>query len=51
MFDGTRVKPELAVTAGQWEYVCCHCVVQFGDGGGVVLADSLSHAGAMRDHD
>jgi hypothetical protein len=30
MPEGTRVKPELAVTAGQWDYVCCHCIVEMG---------------------
>lgn len=32
MSTGTRVKPELAATAGQWEYVCCYCVVQLRSG-------------------
>lgn len=30
MIEGTRVKPELAATVGQWEYVCCHCLVKTG---------------------
>jgi hypothetical protein len=30
MIERTRIKPELAATVGQWEYVCCHCLVDFG---------------------
>jgi hypothetical protein len=30
--DGTRICPELAATAGQWVYVCCHCMVIIGSG-------------------
>jgi hypothetical protein len=33
MNQGTRVKPDLAATAGQWDYVCCHCLVRWGTGG------------------
>lgn len=32
MIEGTRVKPELAATVGQWEYVCCECFVQVSTG-------------------
>jgi len=32
MIEGTRVKPELAATAGQWEYILCFCIVQLGSG-------------------
>jgi hypothetical protein len=27
MIERTRLKPELAATVGQWEYICCHCIV------------------------
>ena len=27
---------ELAATAGQWNYVCCYCIVQINTGSGVV---------------
>jgi hypothetical protein len=26
---------ELAVTAGQWNYVCCYCIIQINTGSGV----------------
>lgn len=29
----TRLKPVLATTAGQWEYIGCHCLVDFGSRG------------------
>jgi len=32
MIEGTRVKPELAATAGQWEYICCYCMVRLASG-------------------
>jgi hypothetical protein len=32
MFAGTRVKPELAATMGQWDYIGCHCLVKMGSG-------------------
>jgi hypothetical protein len=28
MIDGTRVKPELAATVGQWAYISCGCYVR-----------------------
>lgn len=30
--DGIRLKPELAATVGQWEYLCCECNVNLGSG-------------------
>lgn len=32
MIEGTRIKPELGATAGQWEYICCYCIVQLASG-------------------
>jgi hypothetical protein len=35
MNTGTRVTPELAATAGEWEYICCYCMVELHTGSGV----------------
>jgi len=32
MIEGTRVKPELAATVGNWDYLGCHCLVEIGSG-------------------
>jgi hypothetical protein len=32
MRERTRIKPELAATIGEWDYVCCHCIVKTGSG-------------------
>lgn len=32
MIEQTRTEVELAATAGQWEYVSCHCIVKLGSG-------------------
>ena len=37
MNEQTRVKPELAVTTGQWGYVRCHCLVKTRSGRGGVF--------------
>jgi hypothetical protein len=34
VIEGTRIKTELATTAGRWAYLLCECFVQI-DGGGV----------------
>jgi hypothetical protein len=33
MLAGTRVKPDLSATVGQWDYICCHCIVKWTNGG------------------
>lgn len=33
MNERRRLKPEFAATVGQWEYVWCHCLVNFGNRG------------------
>ncbi len=45
MLEGTRVKPELALTAGQWEYIDCHCIVRFSGGGGVTITYECAACG------
>jgi hypothetical protein len=31
----TRVLPDFAATVGQWEYICCYCIVEINTGSGV----------------
>lgn len=31
----SRMSAELAATAGQWEYICCRCIVKFDRASGV----------------
>jgi hypothetical protein len=38
MNQGTRVLPEWAATVGQWEYVCCYCVIKISTGFGVTTS-------------
>ena len=35
MRERTRILPDFAATVGQWEYICCYCVVKIESGFGV----------------
>jgi len=45
MTERSRIKPDLASTAGQWEYVCCWCVVSLRRTGGVYVEYECSACG------
>ena len=45
MIEGTRLKSELAATVGQWEYVCCECMVNVGSGAIAIITRACDACG------
>ena len=45
MTQGTRLKPELAATVGQWGYLCCECDVIIGSGVSVSITRDCEACG------
>jgi hypothetical protein len=45
IMERNRVKPELAATIGQWEYVCCECIVNLGCGVRAIITRDCAACG------